>query len=302
MRKIFKFIFWTIVIIIAISVVSSFFQPTDKRIKGERWAKDKIAILYIDGIILGGRKDEGIFSSRITTSDEVVEILKDIKKDKDIKAVVIRLNSPGGSIAAAQEIFDEIIKLKKDGRKIVASFADIATSGAYYVSLACDQIIANPGTLTGSIGVIMEIHNMEELLKKIGIDFEIIKSGKYKDIGIPTRKLKKDEREILQNLLDDVYDQFISEVSRSRKMKISDVKKIADGRVFTGRQAKELKLIDKLGNFEYAIKTAMTLAKIKGDVKIIEYKDDISPLRELFGAFREITGLSGIKEKYATIR
>lgn len=287
---------------VAISVVSSFFQPTDKRIKGERWAKEKIAILYIDGIILGGRKDEGIFSSRITTSDEVVEILKDIKKDKDIKAVVIRLNSPGGSVAAAQEIFDEITKLKKDGRKIVASFADIATSGAYYVSLACDQIVANPGTLTGSIGVIMEVHNMEELFKKIGIDFEIIKSGKYKDIGIPTRKLKKDEREILQNLLDDVYNQFISEVSRSRKMKISDVEKIADGRVFTGRQAKELKLIDKLGSFEYAIKTAMTLAKIKGEVKIIEYKDDVSPLRELFGAFREITGLSGIKEKYATIR
>mgnify|MGYP001615086616 FL=1 len=167
---------------------------------------------------------------------------------------------------------------EKKQKKVVASMGTVAASGGYYVACASDWIVANPGTLTGSIGVIMEFANLEGLFKKIGVEGVVIKSGKHKDIGSPFRSITKDEKELLQAIIDDVYAQFISAVADGRKMKPEAVKELADGRIFTGRQAKELKLVDELGTMQDAINITARLAGIKGEPGIIEKRMDFSIL------------------------
>lgn len=239
---------------------------------GKKWGKDKIGILRIEGVIIGGRSKPTLFSSNFVGAETVIENLKKMRENPSIKAIVLRINSPGGSAAASQEIYQEIKNCKSEGKKIIVSMSDVCASGAYYISSCADVIVANPATLTGSIGVIMELENIKELFDKIGIGFEVIKSGEYKDIGSPLRKISKKEKRLLQNLIDDIYNQFVRDVSLGRKLSIKDVKKIADGRVFTGEQALKFKLVDKIGNFSYAIKIAAELAKIKGEPETLEYK------------------------------
>ncbi len=208
---------------------------------------DKIGIVTIGGVII--------------SSQEIVEQLDEFEKEKTIKAIILRIDSPGGGVAPAQEIYTAVKELRKK-KKIVASLGSIAASGGYMIACAADKIVANPGTITGSISAIMYFANAEDLLKKIGLKSSVIKSGKYKDIGSPTREMTEDEKKILQDLVNDIYDQFIDVISESRKISPEEIKKIADGRVFSGRQAQKLNLVDFLGDRNYAVRLAGKMAGI----------------------------------------
>lgn len=203
---------------------------------------DRVAIVEVHGVI--------------ENSSDVVRQLRKYAKDSSVPVVVLHINSPGGGAAASQEIYEEVNKLREKGKKVVASMGSVAASGGYYVACAADTIVANPATLTGSIGVIFQFPVAEELFKKIGLKFEVVKRGEIKDIGSMNRSMTKRERESLQSVVDDTYDQFVDVVAESREMEREKVVKIADGSIFTGRQAKELGLVDKLGNLQDAIKIA----------------------------------------------
>ncbi|MFQ6091617.1 MAG: signal peptide peptidase SppA [bacterium] len=205
----------------------------------------------------------------INASENIVRQLKKYKENDSIPAIVLRINSPGGSVASTQEMYREIKRVRAVGKKVVVSMASVAASGGYYVACAADTIVANPGTLTGSIGVILEFPNTEELFKKIGIRFEVVKSGKYKDIGSPMRKMTKEERKLLQELIDDTYNQFVDVVAADRGLDRQAVLDLADGRVFTGRQGQDYGLIDVLGDYEEAIALAAEMAGIEGKPKTV---------------------------------
>lgn len=219
--------------------------------------------------LLGG---EGIgvlqIEGPIEDSRKVIQNLKQFGETKGIKAVVVRIDSPGGGVAPTQEIYEEIEKLKKK-KPVIASLGGMATSGGYYIASACEQVVANPGTLTGSIGVIMELGNVEELMKKLGLKGYSIKSGPHKDIGSPLRPLSPEGRAILQSLVDNVHGQFVSAVAKGRRIPEDKIRVLADGRVYSGEQAKGLGLVDLLGNMEDAIDLAAKRAGIKGTPQVI---------------------------------
>jgi protease-4 len=204
----------------------------------------------------------------IRDSQEISRQLDAFGKDGSIKAVVIRIDSPGGGVAPAQEIYDAVLAVKKK-KKVVASMGSLAASGGYLIACAADRVVANPGTVTGSISAIMHFANAEELLKKIGLKSSVVKSGRFKDIGTPTRPMTEDEKALIQSLVDDTYDQFLEVVSKGRRIPKEDLRRIADGRVFTGRQAQKLGLVDELGDLSYAIRLAGTLSGIKDEPDVI---------------------------------
>jgi protease-4 len=224
---------------------------------------NQIALLRIEGVILN--------------ADEPVDQLRKFSENDAIRAILIRIDSPGGAVVPSQEIYDEVRKIRAEGRqKIVVSMGSVAASGGYYIASASDRIIANPGTLTGSIGVILEMPNFEGLMKKIGVETTVIKSGAHKDLISPFRKLGEDERAILQRVMDDVHEQFIQAVADGRGLEKDTVAAIADGQVFTGRQAKDQGLIDEIGTFEDAIKITGELAGIVGRPIVVEPKKHFS--------------------------
>jgi protease-4 len=203
-------------------------------------------------------------------SQQIVKRLKTMAEKKEVKAIVLDINSPGGTVAAIQEIHSTLLKIKSEHKKpLVAMLGDVAASGGYYVASACDMIVSHPGTLTGSIGVIFNMGNVEGLFKKIGVKSETIKSGKFKDIGSITRQMTDEERKLLKDMIDDTYLQFISAVSSGRKIPIEKLNEIADGRIYTGTQAIESKLIDKLGDMQDAIDLAGKLGGIEGKPKVL---------------------------------
>lgn len=233
---------------------------------------DRVGIVRISGQISGGGDGMSLFGST-AGAESTMKLLRKAADDERTKAIVLRINSPGGSASASQEIYQAILRLKqKTGKPVVASMSDVAASGGYYIAAAADKIVATPATMTGSIGVIMELENFEEVMKKIGVRFDAIKSGKHKDIGSPYRGLTPEERNIMQSLIMDVYDQFVSDVAKGRNMSKERVRKLADGRVFTGRQAKELGLVDELGGLHEAIKLAAKLANLRGEPQTYEFK------------------------------
>ncbi len=265
-------------VLIVVSLIAALFQ---KNIP----VGDRIALVRIEGPIVD--------------SKDTLDELKDYVKDPSIKAIVLRIDSPGGAVAPSQEIYEEVRKgIAK--KKIVVSMGSVAASGGYYIASPASKIIANPGTLTGSIGVIMEIPNVEGLMNKIGVKTEVIKSGQHKDIASVFRSMKKEEKEILQNVLDNVHDQFINAVAEGRKIVRSDVEKIADGRVFTGEQALKVGLVDSLGNLEDAQKTAAELAGIKGEPVVVTKKEKFSVLDVLRGKVpKELSNLfPSVKVQY----
>lgn len=207
----------------------------------------------------------------IVTSDEAVEMLEEARKDSNIKAVVLRVDSPGGAVAASQEIYEEV-KNVNAAKPVVASMGDVAASGGYYVSLGARRIFANPGTITGSIGVRMEHLNLKELLSLARIGHETLKSGEYKDMGSFDRALTPEERGILQGLLAELHAQFKEAVVEGRKLAPEGVEKMADGRIYSGEQAKSLGLIDELGGLTIAVKAAASMAGIAGEPKVIDLK------------------------------
>jgi protease IV len=215
---------------------------------------DKVGVVPVEGVI--------------TDSIEITENIDEFREDSSIVAVVLRIDSPGGGVAASQEIYDAVVKLKTK-KKVVVSMGSVAASGGLLIACAGDKIVANPGTITGSISAIMQFANVEELLKKVGVKSSVVKSGRYKDIGSPMREMTPEERIIIQELVDDIYNQFIDVIVRDRKMTREQVVAIGDGRVFTGRKAKELGLVDQLGDMAAAAKLASELAGKNGEYDLV---------------------------------
>lgn len=281
MKKVFIFF---IIVILFLAILSLIMTLIHKVPIGE-----KVGLIRIEGVILD--------------SKGVIEELKEYSDNASIKAVVLRVDSPGGGVAPSQEIYEEIVKLKEK-KKVVVSMGSVAASGGYYISSPADSIVANAGTLTGSIGVIMEIPNIEGLLQKIGIETQVIKSGRHKDTASIFKSLTEEERRILQTVLDDVHEQFIKAVSEGRGMTIEDIKKLADGRIFTGRMAKEVGLVDELGNLEDAVMLAGRLAGIKGKPQVVSKEKKFSIFDILRGDIHgKLIGdtFSTIKLKYLLI-
>ena len=208
----------------------------------------------------------------IQSSQNIIKQIKSFRNDKHIRGIILRIDSPGGAVGPSQEIYDEVLKTRKSGKTIYASMGTLAASGGYYIASAADQIFANPGTLTGSIGVIMAFSNAQGLLEKIGLKPEIIKAGKYKDIGSPTRSMNQIEKSLLQDVVTDVHQQFIEAIANGRGMSIAEITKIADGRIFTGRQAYSLKLVDQLGGLQATIGQLAAKAGIIGAPNVIREK------------------------------
>lgn len=215
---------------------------------------DKVAVVELEGVI--------------TEPGEINATFKEIADRDDIKAVVLRIDSPGGAVGPSQEIHGEITKLRKK-KTVVASMGSVAASGGYYAAVAANKIVANPGTITGSIGVIVEFVNAQELLGKLGIKGNVVKSGRFKDVGSPLREMEKEERDLLQGVINDVNRQFIEAVAKGRSLKVEEVEKIADGRIFSGSQAQKLGLVDELGGLSDAIALGAKLSGIKGEPEII---------------------------------
>ncbi len=215
---------------------------------------DKIAVVEVKGVI--------------SQSSGIIEELEQYAQDQGVKAILLRVDSPGGGVGPAQEIYREIIKIRPK-KKVVTSMGAVAASGGYYIACASDRIVANPGTITGSIGVIMQFSNLEELLKKIGVKGVVIKSGEHKDIGSPFREMTPEEKKIMQEVLDNVHQQFIKAVADGRKLDRSKVAEIADGRILTGEQAKQLGLVDEMGNLQDAIEITAKLAGIEGKPTVL---------------------------------
>jgi protease-4 len=199
-------------------------------------------------------------SGTISSSREVVQQLRRWGDDESVPVILLRVDSPGGGVAASQEIYEEVVRVRGKGKKVVVSMGTVAASGGLYVSVAADTIVANPGTLTGSIGVIFQYPTVERLLDKIGVRYETVKSGPYKDVGNISRDMTPQDSAHLQGIIDDTYEQFVETVAKGRKMSVDEVKKFADGRIFTGRQAKEMKLIDVLGDYHDALDIAADMA------------------------------------------
>jgi protease-4 len=198
----------------------------------------------------------------IAETDDLVRELRHHRENPSVRAVVIRINSPGGVVGPTQEVHDALLRLRQAGKPVVASLGSVAASGGYYVAVAADQIYANPGSLTGSIGVIMQMANVDALMKKVGVDYVVVKAGQYKDLGNFARPMTPEERRVIQALLDDVHGQFIEAVAKGRNLDRKAVVQFADGRVFSGTQALGLKMIDSLGGLEEAIDAAAKLAKL----------------------------------------
>jgi len=228
----------------------------------------KVAVLDISGII--------------TKSDATIQLIHIFRDDPNVKAIVLRINTPGGSVAPVQEIFTELNKLDKP---IVTSMGGTAASGGYYIACAADTIVANPGTLTGSIGVIMQFTKMKGLFEKVGFEQQIIKSGEFKDAGSAFRDLTAEEKAALQETVDDVYNQFVDAISQSRAEHLTrdEILKLADGRIYSGKQAQSHKLVDQLGNLQDAIKIAGKLGNIDGTPKVLRSQRKKSLLEYFLG-------------------
>jgi protease-4 len=233
----------------------------------------RVAIVELEGVIVD--------------VEEVVRELKSHRENPGVRAVVLRINSPGGVVAPTQELHDAVVRLRQAGKPVVASLGAVAASGGYYVAVACDEVYANPGTLTGSIGVIMQLANFEQLMKKVGVDYVVVKAGQFKDIGNVSRPMTADERRVMQALLDDVHGQFIGAVAAGRKLPREEVQRFADGRIFSGTQAKELKMVDALGGLEEAVDAAARLAGLPTPPAVIPPRRKFSIMdllrNQLFG-------------------
>ena len=233
--------------------------------------KDRVAVVRIEGPILD--------------SQQTINDLQAFSGNPRVPAIVLRIDSPGGGVAPSQEIYNAVKRLRNTYHKtVITSMGTVAASGGYYIAVASDRILANPGTLTGSIGVIMQLANFETLLKKIGVQNIVIKSGRFKDIASPFRPMTDEDRRLLQLVMDDVHQQFIEAVAEGRSLEVADVEQLADGRVFSGKQAKDLLLIDDLGDLQDAIQLAGDLTGIEGEPLIVEPAKRFS-FRQLFSFF-----------------
>lgn len=272
-----------IVLSLLITLITNPSQSTKKSGRGAR-----IGVIYVDGVISGDRAEGGLLGTG-AGGPSIMEQLQEARQDNSIKAILLRINSPGGSAAASQEIGDEIDKVKAQGKVVIVSMGDVAASGGYWIAAKADKIVANPATMTGSIGVIMESMNIQGLYDKIGVTPQTVKSGVYKDIGTTNRPLTTAERSILQGMVNDIFDQFVEVVAKGRKMNKAEVLKLADGRIFTGRQAKALGLVDELGNYYDALELTKRTAKLGEQAEVYEMGPK-TPFDKLFGSISSLRG------------
>lgn len=214
----------------------------------------KVGVVRIEGVIADSR--------------ESIEQIDELADDDGIKAVVVRIDSPGGGVAASQEIYRAVRQLQIK-KKVIVSMGSVAASGGYMIATAADRIVANPGTITGSISAVMHFADVQELMKKVGVRSSVIKSGKFKDIGSPVREMTAEEKQLIQGLVDDIYDQFVRTVAADRKIPLEIIMGLADGRIFSGRQALQLKLVDELGGLQDAVLLAGRLAGIEGKPAVV---------------------------------
>ena len=236
------------------------------RIAGAAFSKNKVAVIELSGIMTSSHN----VGSRAVSARKILAQLEKYRDDDSVKAIVLRVDTPGGTVVAAQEIHGELMRLRAGSKKkVVVSMGDLAASGGYYVACAADRVFASPGTLTGSIGVIMQFPNYQGLFGKIGLGTNTIKSGEFKDVGNGAREMSDRDRRLLQGLVDDVYSQFVEAVAAGRRMSPEQVRPLADGRVFSGRQAQQLGLVDELGDLDAAIAAAGKLAGIEGKPEVI---------------------------------
>ncbi|MCX5720134.1 MAG: signal peptide peptidase SppA [Nitrospirae bacterium] len=278
MKKFFMILLGLLILLVIVSILLIVMQKSIS-------IGDRIALVRIEGMI--------------ADSKDSIEEIKEYVKDPSVKAILLRIDSPGGAVVPAQEIHEEVKKAVAK-KQVVVSMGSVAASGGYYIASPATKIIANPGTITGSIGVIMEIPNLEGLMNKIGVKTEVVKSGKHKDLVSTFRGIRKEDREILQRVLDNVHEQFIIAVADGRKMSPADVRKIADGRIFTGEQAIKAGLVDELGNLEDAVQVAAKLSGIKGEPVIVSKKEHFSLINLLRGKIpKELTDFfPAVKVKY----
>jgi protease-4 len=242
-----------------------------------------VALVRLEGVIISGEPPANPFMDASTAaySGYIVKQLKWAEQEETVKAVVLRIDSPGGSVVASHEIHQQVAAMSKP---VVVSMGELAASGGYYVAAPADVIFANPDTLTGSIGVIAQFLDLSDFLADYGITATTIKSGKFKDSGSAFRPMTEEEKATWQTIIDEAYEGFIKVVAEGRRLSVAEVKALADGRVYTGRQAKELKLVDELGNLPDAIRKAGELGGIPGEPEVIEYREPFDLLRQLLRA------------------
>lgn len=240
---------FVMLLIFAVVMISAFSDDS-----GIGSADNQVGVIEINGPIMESKK--------------TVEDLRKFTKRDSIKGIVVRIDSPGGAVAPSQEIF-QAVQRASDKKPVVVSMGSTAASGGYYIAIGAEHIIANSGTVTGSIGVISQLFNVEGLLEQIDVEVHTVKTGKYKDAGSPFREFGAEDREYFRALLEDIYEQFIEDVAKARELELSEVREVADGRVFTGRQAKEYKLVDQLGTFHDAVDWVKDKAEIDGDAKLV---------------------------------
>ncbi len=255
---------------------------------------DKILIIPLKGVITG-QSTKKLFQDAPSIVESIKQQLEQAQDDNDVKAVILEINSPGGGITASDIIYNEVLEFKeKTNKKVIVCMQDVAASGAYYISAAADKIISHPTTITGSIGVIMPLINIANLIEKYGIEDNSIKSGDMKSIGSPFNKMSDDERKVLNDIVDEMYTRFLNIIAVGRNMEIEDVRKLADGRIYTGNQALDNGLVDQLGYIEDAITLAKDITGLK-EARIIKYKRMFN-LAEIFaGSMDNLFGNRTIK-------
>ena len=256
-KKIFRAFFVIVTVLAVIFILgrgAAFFSRSVPLIGGA-----EIGVVRISGVILSSRKP--------------IRQIRALARDPNVKAILLRINSPGGAVVPSQDIYEEVMKVRKKGKPVIASIGTVGASGAYYIASACNRIIASPGSLTGSIGVIMELAEFEDLLKKIGVQSEVMKSGALKDAGSPFRAMTSEEKAYLQSVLDEMHSQFIQDVAKGRQLEVAAIEPLADGRVFTGSSAIGNHLVDALGDYEDAVDVAAKMAHISGKPVIRNFPD-----------------------------
>lgn len=278
--------------------------PFTEEVVKDGSATKKIAILEVDGVIQDTGEAESFFQNGGYNHKSFMEKLNYVKDDDSVKGIILRVNSPGGGVVESAEIHNKIEEIQKDTKKpVYVSMGSMTASGGYYISTPADKIYASPETLTGSLGVIMEGINYEGLAKKYGVDFVTIKSGQYKDIMSPTRKMTEGERKILQNMINNSYEGFVRVISKGRHLSVDQVKKIADGRIYDGRQAKELHLIDDFGYLDDVIRVMKKNEDLKG-AQVVRYTENMGlgslfnmSAHKMLGDNLEMSGLVKILSK-----
>jgi len=265
----------------SVLIVSVFSGAGDRTEVVTSGSGQKIAVVELTGVI--------------SSSEDVVRQLKKHRDNKSIRAILLHVDSPGGAVVPSQEMYEEVKRTRDSGKPVVVSMGSLAASGGYYVSCGASRLVANKGTLTGSIGVISEFLQFREALNKLGIDIKTVKSGKLKDAGSPAKKMTEEDQQYFQSLMDDVHQQFMDVVEKERELSQEEILALADGRVFTGQQAVDLGLVDTIGTFEDAVKIAASLAGIDGEPSLVRERRRVTMFERLFGDVAE--GISDVKQE-----